>query len=151
MNGSGRVFFESQNCKGCSMAELQFFNSYRRIRFTADRLPRWQQEGALCFIIFRLADAVPRNLRTHWESEREAWFRIHPQLLRSWESFTSRKINSLVSGKGALWQRDYFDRVVRDQKHLANCVRYIRRNPERAGVRGGEFILYETELARGIA
>ena len=60
------------------------------------------------------------------------------KLLRSWKSFTSRKINSLLSREGTLWQRDYFDRLVRDQKHFANCVRYIRRNPERAGLRGVE-------------
>ena len=31
---------------------------------------------------------------------------------------------------------------------LANCVRYIRRNPEKAGE--GEFILYESAVAKGI-
>jgi len=72
------------------------------------------------------------------------------KLLRSWKSFTSRKINSLLDRDGSLWQRDYFDRLVRDEKHLANCVRYIRRNPERARLRSGEYILYESELARRI-
>jgi len=210
------------------VAELRFFNPYADIRFTANRLPHWQQEGGVYFVTFRLADAVPHNLRTQWESEREAWLRVHPQpwtgevereyherfsgaierwldaghgsctlrrrdcagivaealryfdaqralmisfvvmpnhvhavfvqhpswplekLVRSWKSFTSRKINSLLSREGTLWQRDYFDRLVRDQKHLANCVRYIRRNPKRAGLRSGEYILYESELARGI-
>jgi len=72
------------------------------------------------------------------------------KLLRSWKSFTSRKINPQLSREGTLWQRDYFDRLVRDQKHFANCVRYIRRNPERAGLRSGEYILYESELARSV-
>ncbi len=170
------------------MAELRFFNPYADIRFTANRLPHWQQEGAVYFVTFRLADAVPHRLRTQWESEREAWLRVHPQpwsaeveneyherfsgaierwldagygscilrrhdcaeivaealryfdgrrlarisdvvmpnhvhalfvqnanwplenLLRSWKSFTSRKINSLLGRDGSLWQRDYFDR-----------------------------------------
>jgi len=210
------------------VTELRFFNPYADIRFTANRLPHWQQEGAVYFITFRLVDAVPHRLRSQWESEREAWLRVHPQpwsaevereyherfsgaierwldagygscilrrrdcaqivaealrhfdgersaiissvvmpnhahalfvqnanwplekLLRTWKSFTSRKINSLVGRKGSLWQRDYFDRLVRDEKHFANCVRYIRRNPAKARLQSGEFILYESELARSI-
>src|SRR5437870_1809264 len=72
------------------------------------------------------------------------------KLLRSWKSFTSRKINSVPGRKGSLWQRDYFDRLVRDEKHFANCVRYIRTNPERAHLQIGEYTLYESELARSI-
>jgi REP element-mobilizing transposase RayT len=72
------------------------------------------------------------------------------KLLRSWKSFTSRKINSLLGRNGSLWQRDYFDRLVRDGKHFANCVRYIRRNPVKAHLQNGEYILYESELALSI-
>jgi putative transposase len=210
------------------VAELRFFNPYADIRFTANRLPHWQQEGAVYFVTFRLADAVPHNLRTQWESEREAWRRVHPQpwsaevereyherfsgaierwldagygscilrrreyaeivaealryfdderlglissvvmpnhvhalfvqnagwplenLLRTWKSFTSRKINSLLERDGSLWQQDYFDRLVRDEQHFANCVRYIRRNPVKARLHTGECVLYESELARSV-
>jgi putative transposase len=215
------------NCPSL-MAELRFFNPYADIRFTANRLPHWQKKGAVYFVTFRLADAVPYHLRTQWESEREAWLRIHLQpwsaevereyherfsgaierwldaghgscilrrhdcaeivaealryldgerlvivsfivmpnhvhavfvqnsdwplerILRSWKSFTSRKVNSLLDRAGGLWQRDYFDRLVRDGKHFANCVRYIRRNPAKAHLHSGEYILYESELARSI-
>ena len=61
------------------MDNLQFFNPYEDIRFTANRLPHWQQKGAVYFVTFRLADAVPHHLRTQWESDREAWLRVHPQ------------------------------------------------------------------------
>jgi REP element-mobilizing transposase RayT len=210
------------------VTELHFFNPYADIRFTVNRLPHWQQSGAVYFVTFRLADAVPYHVRTQWESEREAWLRIHPRpwscevereyherfsgamerrldaghgscilrrrdcaeivvvalryfdgqrlavvssvvmpnhmhalfvqnpdwplekLLRSWKSFTSRKINSLLGRKGSFWQPDYFDRLVRDHQHFANCVRYIRRNPVKARLRDGEYILYESELACGI-
>jgi REP element-mobilizing transposase RayT len=72
------------------------------------------------------------------------------KVLRSWKSFSSRKINSLLSRDGTLWQRDYFDMLVRDAQHFASCVRYIRRNPAKAGLRNGEYVLYESELARSI-
>src|SRR5438132_583497 len=99
------------------MNKLRFFNHYADIRQTKNRLPHWQQEGAVYFITFRLADAVPMRL-----------------LKRS----------------GSLWQRDYFDRLARDEKHFANCVRYIRRNPAKANLSAHEFLLWESETARGI-
>lgn len=211
-----------------NVAELRFFNPYADIRHTANRLPHWQQEGAVYFLTFRLADAVPRRLRDQWESEREAWLRVHPEprsaadereyherfsgaierwldagygscplrrqdcaalvahalrhfdgqrlglisfivmpnhvhalfvqhaewplekMLRSWKSFTTREINARLARSGSLWQRDYFDRLVRDERHFANCVRYIRRNPEKARLRAGEYSLYENEVALAI-
>lgn len=204
------------------------FNPYEDILFTANRLPHWQQKGAVYFVTFRLADAVPRHLRTQWESERDAWLRVHPQpwsaevqrkyhnrfsgaiecwldaghgscvlrrhdcaevvakalhhfygdkiaqiawvvmpnhvhavfvlnpawplekIILSWKGFTARRINPLIGRKGSFWQRDYFDRLVRDARHLANCIRYIRRNPTKARLHASEFVLYESELAKGI-
>jgi putative transposase len=211
------------------MNELRFFNPYADIRHTENRLPHWQQEGAVYFLTFRLADSVPSHLLTQWERERGVWLKVHPQpwnaeiereyhhrfsgaierwldaghgscllrqrkcaevvaetlrhfegervimissvvmpnhvhavfvqnpewplekLIRSWKGFTARKINALLERSGGLWQRDYFDRLVRDEKHFGNCVRYIRRNPEKARLSKDESILWESELARRIA
>ena len=76
----------------------------------------------------------------------------HPleHLLHSWKTFSSRNINRLVGRSGTLWQRSYFDRLVRDEKHFRNCVRYIRRNPEKAHLKPGEYILYESNMAKQI-
>jgi putative transposase len=76
----------------------------------------------------------------------------HPleHLLHSWKTFSSRNINRLVGRSGTLWQRTYFDRLVRDEKHFRNCVRYIRRNPEKAHLKPGEYILYERDMAKQI-
>jgi putative transposase len=82
------------------MAELRFFNPYAEIRFTANRLPHWQQEGAVYFITFRLADAVPHNLRTRLESEREAWLRVHPQ---PWSVEVEREYHERFSGAIERW------------------------------------------------
>ncbi len=72
------------------------------------------------------------------------------RLIRSWKTFTARQINSLLGRSGSLWQRDYFDRLARDETHFANCVRYIRRNPGKAHLAQGEYLLYESELAKKI-
>jgi virulence-associated protein VapD len=50
--------------------DLRFFNPYADIRQTKNRLPHWQQQGAVYFITFRLADAIPRELREEWEEQR---------------------------------------------------------------------------------
>ena len=72
------------------------------------------------------------------------------KIILSWKGFTARRINALLGRSGNFWQRDYFDRLIRDEKHFANCVRYIRRNPVKANLRDGEFILFESELSRSI-
>ena len=71
-------------------------------------------------------------------------------IILSCKGFTARHINPLIAHTGRVWQRDYFDRLVRDAKHLANCIRYIRRNPKKARLYEGQFVLYESALAKGI-
>ncbi len=72
------------------------------------------------------------------------------QLIHSWKSYSAREINRAVGRTGSLWQRDYFDRLVRDTSHFANCVRYIRNNPKKAKLQPGEFLLLESDLAQTI-
>lgn len=72
------------------------------------------------------------------------------KLLESWKRFSATQINRALQRHGQLWQSDYFDRIVRDEKHFANCVRYIRRNPIRARLRPNEYLLFENEIARAI-
>ena len=66
------------------------------------------------------------------------------------EKTTAVRINRLTNSTGALWQRDYFDRLVRDEKHFARCVRYIRNNAAKAHLRPDEYILYESDIARTV-
>lgn len=61
------------------MDTLRFFNPYAEIRHTENNLPHWQQHGAVYFITFRLADAIPAHLRNQWENERAIWLRLHPE------------------------------------------------------------------------
>lgn len=72
------------------------------------------------------------------------------QIIKSWKGFTARRINSKLTRSGSLWQKDYFDRLVRDRQHFGNCVRYIRRNPEKARLKTGQCVLIESDLARSV-
>lgn len=71
-------------------------------------------------------------------------------LLQSWKTWTARQVNALTGRSGALWQKDYFDRLVRNREHFGNCVGYIRRNPQKAGLRDGEYLLWESKLAKTV-
>jgi len=53
-------------------------------------------------------------------------------IVRSWKTFTARKINELTGKSGGLWEPDYHDRYIRDLDHLANVRAYIRNNPVKA-------------------
>ncbi len=73
------------------------------------------------------------------------------KLLQSWKRHSARGINTLIGATGeSLWQKDYFDRLIRDRKHFENCVRYIRRNPAKARLSPGEYELYESPLAQAV-
>ncbi|HEY4285416.1 MAG TPA: transposase [Chthoniobacterales bacterium] len=208
--------------------QLRFFNPHADIRRTENRLPHWQQNGTVYFLTFRLADALPKNLRDEWKAEREVWLRYHPapwnadaekqyhhrfsgaverwldaghgscvlrrpdcanivanalrhfdgeryvqlswvimpnhvhcvliqnndwpleKVLHSWKRFTARSINQLIGRDGTLWQTDYFDRLVRDENHFANCVRYIRNNPPKARLQPDQCLSYGSEIVRSI-
>jgi putative transposase len=71
-------------------------------------------------------------------------------LMRGWKSLSAGSINRSLRRTGALWQRDYFDRMIRNQKHLDACIHYIRSNPGKARLRRGEYILFESETAKRI-
>lgn len=213
---------------GRTEERLKFFNLYADIGRTENRLPHWQQEGAVYFVSFRLADAVPKHLIEDWSRDRDRWRRLHPppltpesereyhkrftgvierwldaghgscvlrapenakivgealqhfagdrshqiawvvmpnhvhalfiprppwtleQLLHSWKSFAAHEINKRSGTQGSVWQKDYFDRLVRDMDHFMNCVRYIRRNPVKASLRANEYLMWESDIARSI-
>lgn len=56
------------------------------------------------------------------------------QLAHSWKSYTSKEANRFLQRTGVFWQREYYDRAVRDAEHYANLVRYVEQNPVKAGL-----------------
>jgi type I restriction enzyme R subunit len=66
-----------------------------------------------------------------------------PDLIRNWKSFSARGI-----GRGPLWQRNYRDTLIRNERHLAAVVRYIRRNPKH--LPSSHTTLWESDRARRI-
>jgi putative DNA methylase len=50
-------------------------------------------------------------------------------IVHSWKSFTANRINRLLGRQASLWQREYWDRYIRDMVHLQSTIAYIHANP----------------------
>ena len=57
-----------------------------------------------------------------------------PGIVKSWKAFTAAKANALLNRRGRFWQPDYFDRYIRNERHLAAALHYVEANPVRAGL-----------------
>jgi putative transposase len=60
--------------------------------------------------------------------------RHHPlsEIVRVWKSFSSRRINALRGTPGkTVWQRNYYEHVIRNETEMANVRFYIQMNPGR--------------------
>ena len=55
-------------------------------------------------------------------------------LLQGIKGASARQVNSAVGRKGALWQDESFDHIVRDEEHLWRVVQYIGRNLRKANL-----------------
>ncbi|MDZ5451869.1 REP-associated tyrosine transposase [Labrys sp. ZIDIC5] len=55
-------------------------------------------------------------------------------IVKSWKAYTGAKANRVLGRQGPFWQRDYFDRYMRNQEQFARAIDYIERNPVAAGL-----------------
>jgi len=55
-------------------------------------------------------------------------------VVRGWKSYSARRINAKLGQNGAFWQREYFDRYIRDEMHFERVRSYIEHNPVTAGL-----------------
>ena len=139
-------------------------------RCFSGQLDRWMDAGhGACLLNKEPNAALVEEALHFFEGERtnmlsfvvmpnhvHALFVLNPDwklesMIKSWKGASARSINRLEHRTGEpLWQKDYFDRIVRDQKHYRNCVRYIRGNPEKAQLRAGAYRLWESALAYSV-
>ena len=54
-------------------------------------------------------------------------------VLQAWKGVSRCAINRHLGQSGTLWQRESFDRIIRDEEHLWRVIQYIGRNPKHAG------------------
>ena len=127
------------------------------LEITKRRLPHWKLAGAAYSVSWRLAPGQPDLLpeaRTlvaeaiqHFAGERYHLFgyvvmndHVHlivqpfdgvelSELMHSWRSFTANKLQRGYGYKGAVWQDDYYDRIIRNTDEFWETMEYIVTNP----------------------
>ena len=126
-------------------------DAIRRKELLQQRIERYLDQGVGSALLsdVRAATVVQENL-LHFDGQRYrllAWV-IMPNhvhvvvevpaggklgaLVHSWKSYTATAINRVLGRSGAVWFRDYFDRFVRNEEHLAAVVEYVHQNPVKA-------------------
>ncbi len=58
----------------------------------------------------------------------------------SWLHYTASKINKAIGEKGKFWQQEPFDHLVRSLEQYEYLRRYIAANPQKAGLKPGEYL-----------
>lgn len=64
-------------------------------------------------VVFRLLDELDR-------------------VLKRWKSYTAHRANKMLHRRGAFWDEDYFDVLIRNSRQLERTVTYVRMNPVKA-------------------
>lgn len=55
-----------------------------------------------------------------------------PRILHTWKSLTAKQANALLQHRGAFWQSEYYDHLIRDEEDLRHAINYVFQNPEAA-------------------
>jgi REP element-mobilizing transposase RayT len=53
-------------------------------------------------------------------------------IMQAHKSYTAHEANKILQRKGQLWMVEYYDRMIRNQDHFYNAIRYIENNPVKA-------------------
>jgi REP element-mobilizing transposase RayT len=69
------------------------------------------------------------------------------KIIASWKRFSANQIQQRIGGAGGIWQKDYFDRLIRNEEHFQNVIRYIRNNPVKAKLSTSEYLHYQAPWA----
>jgi REP element-mobilizing transposase RayT len=63
-------------------------------------LPHWQKEGAIYWITFRLADAIPQSKLNAWRHDRHIWLHWNP---KPWDPITEAEYQERFGKKVDQW------------------------------------------------
>ncbi len=123
-------------------------------------LPHWELSGSTYFVTFRLAcnTLLPEErglVLDHVRSGAGSYYRLaavvvmpdHVHLvLRPEHGFTLSRVLKGIKGvsarllnqrrglRGAVWQDESWDRIIRDEKEFVSVLQYLEENPVRTGL-----------------
>ncbi len=133
-----------------------FFSSMSGETFYRRRMPHWRSSGVVYFVTWRLAPRQDELTATERDVVVSALRRfdtiryvldafvvmndhVHvlvrdlkndlEEIVRNWKSFTANRLQRAHGRSGSIWQEEYFDRIVRDEKEFGDKLRYVQNNP----------------------
>jgi putative transposase len=121
------------------------------------RMPQWRLVGSVYFVTWRLAPSqvklkeeerrVIMSALQYFDGSRYELFacvvmddHVHvlvkplendqvERIVHSWKSFTAHKFQKECGREVPIWQEEYFDRIIRDEKEFLDKAQYIFNNP----------------------
>jgi REP element-mobilizing transposase RayT len=81
-----------------------------------------------CYVLHAFV-VMPNHLHVLLEIERREDL---ARVVQGWKSYTAKRINEVVGSEGQVWQREYYDRLIRNAEHYERTVEYIRKNARMA-------------------
>lgn len=61
-------------------------------------------------------------------------------IVHAWKSYSAKAANTALRRSGEFWGREYFDHIVRNEIEFGRIMRYILKNPEKAGLRSWPWV-----------
>jgi len=133
-----QVYFVTTTTKG----RRELFSTEESVRFILDILEELRNGGAAKIYAFVI---MPDHLHLILKPEKESLSKIMQKI----KGKSSRLINQMENTIGNLWQKEYYERAIRDEKDLTEKYNYIIYNPVKSGLsKSPEEYPYSSEMLK---
>ncbi len=112
--GHGACILKETECADAVEQALRFFDG--------------QRYTLKCFAIMPNHVHVLARLHQDWPLER---------VVQNWKDRSAKNINAIRGTSGQVWQKSYFDRLIRSASHWEFVTHYIAQNPAKAHLQEG--------------
>jgi REP element-mobilizing transposase RayT len=62
------------------------------------------------------------------------------RVVKAWKNFSAKTANQALGRRGRFWQREYYDRLIRNEDELDRAIRYVLENPAKAGLKNWTWV-----------
>lgn len=61
-------------------------------------------------------------------------------VIKAWKNFSAKAANQALERTGRFWQREYYDRLIRNEEELDRANKYVLENPAKAGLKNWTWV-----------